>query len=43
MNTIQFIPINKFIKNAYQQEGVRDAAKVLEIASSLMQNKDNGE
>lgn len=41
-NVIQNISLDKVVKNRFQPEGVRDAAKVLEIASSLIQNKDNG-
>lgn len=41
-NVIQNISLEKIVKNRFQPEGMRDAAKVLEIASSLMQNKDNG-
>jgi ParB family chromosome partitioning protein len=41
-NTIQNIPIEKIIKNHFQQEGVRDIAKIAEIVSSLKQNENNG-
>jgi len=41
-NQIQSIPLSQIVKNRFQQEGVRDQAKVLEIASSLKANRDNG-
>jgi ParB-like chromosome segregation protein Spo0J len=41
-NTIQNIPLEKIVKNRFQPEGVRDIAKIAEIASSLIQNKNNG-
>ena len=41
-NQIQLIPLSQIIKNRFQLEGVQDKAKVLEIASSLKANRDNG-
>lgn len=42
MNTIQNIPLEKIVRNRFQQEGVRDIAKIAEIVSSLKQNENNG-
>lgn len=41
-NTIQWIPLDKIIHNRFQQADVKNEAKVLELAASLKQNKDNG-
>ncbi len=42
MNTIQRIPLENIVLDRFQKEGIRDQGRVLEIASSLRQNKDNG-
>ncbi len=39
---IQIVPLKNIVLNRFQREGIRDQARVLEIASSLRQNKDNG-
>lgn len=42
MSTIQLIPLNKIVMNRYQLADVKNEAKILEIAASLVQHKDNG-
>lgn len=42
MNDIALIQLENIDINRFQQQGVRDEARVLEIASSIKQNKDNG-
>ena len=41
-NEIQLIPLGKIIFNRFQQTDAKDEAKVLEIASSINQHRDNG-
>jgi len=42
MDTQVLIPLYKIDPNPFQQEGVRDEAKVAEIAESLQRNRENG-
>lgn len=39
---IQLIPLEEIMFNRFQYEGAQDDAKVLEIASSISQHRDNG-
>lgn len=41
-NSIINVPLEKIVHNRFQQEGVKDEAKVLEIVASLKQNENNG-
>ena len=41
-NQIVNVPLEKIVHNRFQQEGVKDEEKMLEIVSSLKQNENNG-